>query len=87
MSCENKNHKSRIKCQFKKFLLGKSRKSPSTTNDSGHGSQGHLEDKIEAMAIVEDDDEEAPERMSRGKLRRMRTGGFNSRNLVQIRLF
>ena len=85
MSCRNKNHKSRIKYQQK--ILGKSRKSPSTTNDSGHGSQGHLEDKIEAMAIVEDDDEEAPERMSRGKLRRMRTGGFNSRNLVQIRLF
>ncbi|PAV89473.1 hypothetical protein WR25_03403 [Diploscapter pachys] len=56
------------------LIQGKSRKSPSTTNDSGHGSQGHLEDKMEAMAIVEDDDEEAPERMSRGKLRRMRTG-------------
>ncbi|CAB3403884.1 unnamed protein product [Caenorhabditis bovis] len=29
----------------------RSRKSPSTTNDSGRGSQGHLEDKMDALAI------------------------------------
>ncbi|EGT37923.1 hypothetical protein CAEBREN_08637 [Caenorhabditis brenneri] len=32
---------------------GRSRKSPSTTNDSGRGSQGHLEEKMEAMVIEE----------------------------------
>ncbi|CAI4232779.1 unnamed protein product [Auanema sp. JU1783] len=32
----------------------RSRKSPSTTNDSGRGSQGHLEDRLEsAVAVIE----------------------------------
>ncbi|CAD6192261.1 unnamed protein product [Caenorhabditis auriculariae] len=34
-----------------------SRKSPSTTNDSGRGSQGHLEERLETMAIIEREDE------------------------------
>ncbi|CAO4365053.1 unnamed protein product [Caenorhabditis nigoni] len=35
------------------LINGRSRKSPSTTNDSGRGSQGHLEEKMEAMVIEE----------------------------------
>ncbi|CAI2342088.1 unnamed protein product [Caenorhabditis sp. 36 PRJEB53466] len=41
------------------LINGRSRKSPSTTNDSGRGSQGHLEEKMEAMVIeehIENDD-------------------------------
>uniref|UniRef100_A0A8R1DS00 Uncharacterized protein n=2 Tax=Caenorhabditis japonica TaxID=281687 RepID=A0A8R1DS00_CAEJA len=53
------------------LINGRSRKSPSTTNDSGRGSQGHLEEKLEAMVIEEhtehcdecDEEEEEEEEM------------------------
>uniref|UniRef100_A0A1I7XTV1 Uncharacterized protein n=1 Tax=Heterorhabditis bacteriophora TaxID=37862 RepID=A0A1I7XTV1_HETBA len=71
-----------------KASLGRSRKSPSTTNDSGRGSQAHLEDRVveETIAIIERVDDEVEETVRPYRRIRTKSDSGSCPDLSSLRL-